>query len=150
MAKEREYSMTMDNTRNSAKPKTAAKCGKAASATGARLKAKKALAENSKKTAKRGKGKPFAPGKSANPGGRPKIPEEVRDAARALSLEAIKILAGVMRGAKTRPGDKIRAAETLLNRAWGTPASSVEITGKDGQPIEVALIKRVVVGNVGR
>jgi len=55
-----------------------------------------------------------------------------------LSLEAIKTLAAVMRGAKTRPAEKIRAAEVILNRAWGTPTQSVELTGKDGGPLETA------------
>jgi len=94
------------------------------------------MAANSKQTAKkRGPGRPFEKGQSGNPSGRPKIPEEVRDAARAHTAEAIDTLVELMRG----EDDKLRlkAACALLDRGWGKPLQSIEASGKDGTPIEL-------------
>lgn len=77
----------------------------------------------------------FKPGVSGNPNGRPKIPQDIRDACRAASIEAINILLELMRSEDTNAGERIKAANTILNRAWGTPVASVEITGKEGGPI---------------
>src|SRR5207244_11467027 len=51
------------------------------------------MGENSGKTAKRGRGRPFQPGQSGNPGGRPKEDAPVRDLARQHTAEAIRKLA---------------------------------------------------------
>lgn len=96
-------------------------------------KTSKPSAQSSKRAAP---GRPFAKGKSGNPGGRPKLPEELKQAFRALAPEALKTLESVMRSSKARPGDRIRAAETILNRGYGTPVQAVEVTGRDGGPIE--------------
>jgi hypothetical protein len=56
-------------------------------------------------------------GKSANPGGRPKVLVEVRDLARVHTAEAIDTLVSIMRDKHAR----IAAATQLLNRGWGLP-----------------------------
>ena len=51
----------------------------------------KKMAENTETTTKRrGPGKPFQPGVSGNPGGRPKTIEEIRDPARSYTVEAMQ------------------------------------------------------------
>ena len=71
----------------------------------------------------------FVPGQSGNPGGRPAISPEVKQAAREYSIEAIETLAAIMRNTEARDADRIKSSEVLLNRAWGTPTQSVELAG---------------------
>jgi hypothetical protein len=72
-------------------------------------------------------GKPFQRGQSGNPSGRMKIPEDVKKMARGLTKEAIGCLASVMRDLTAPPSARVRAAETLLDRAWGRPETSANI-----------------------
>jgi hypothetical protein len=52
------------------------------------------------------------------------MPQNIRDLARSHTVEAIKTLA---RGLKSKsPLVQIKAAEMLLNRAWGTPTQHIE------------------------
>jgi hypothetical protein len=88
---------------------------------------------NKKKTGK------FKPGISGNPNGRPKIPEDIKDACKAASIEAISILLSLMRSEDTNAGERIKAATTILNRAWGTPAQSVEINNSNSEPFRMII-----------
>lgn len=81
---------------------------------------------------KKPRGRPFAPGNSANPGGRPKLPEDVkhvREIAREYTEDAIGGLVGVLRNG-SGPA-KVAAANALLDRGWGKPAQPV--TGEGGE-----------------
>ncbi len=83
-------------------------------------------------------GTPFEKGKSGNPSGRPKIPAEVRELARALSVEAIETHAAIMRDVEAPPAARGASANAILDRAWGKPAQA--ITGEDGEgPVELAV-----------
>jgi hypothetical protein len=75
------------------------------------------------------RGRPFQPGQSGNPGGRPKALAEVRDLAREHTPEAIETLVTMMRGGGDR--ERIAAATALLDRAWGRPAQA--LAGADGE-----------------
>lgn len=77
----------------------------------------------------------FQKGMSGNPAGRPKIPDDVKDAARQYTVEAIDRLAAWMR--TDNPKASVTATVALLNRAWGMPGQAVEMTGKDGGPLQV-------------
>lgn len=79
----------------------------------------------------------FKPGQSGNPSGRPKVPQHVRDAARALTTDALKVLEEIMREGQNE-GARVRAAETILDRAWGKAAQQVEVTGSEGGPVQIA------------
>jgi hypothetical protein len=71
---------------------------------------------------RRGRGRPFLPGQSGNPSGRPRVEGEIRELARARGAEAIATLVTLMRTGI----DKIRleAAQALLDRGYGRAASA--------------------------
>ena len=83
-------------------------------------------------------GRPFRKGKSGNPGGRPAIPLELKQAVRALTQDAIKTLELGVKG--KLGGDtattRLMAAQAILDRGWGKPPQAVEVTGyKDAEPL---------------
>lgn len=88
---------------------------------------------------KKPRGRPFEPGNRANPGGRPKLPEDVkhvREIAREYTLEAVAALASVMSNG-SGPA-KVAAANALLDRGWGKAAQPVDGDGEGG-PIQHAI-----------
>lgn len=77
----------------------------------------------------------FKPGKSGNPGGRPKLPEDVkhvRELARQYTAQAVAALVEVL-GSDSAAG-KVAAANALLDRGWGK--SEQPITGPEGGPMQ--------------
>lgn len=91
-----------------------------------------ATAQKRKKPVGKPRGKPFAPGNSANPGGRPKLPEDVkhvRELARQFTAEAVEALVSVMRSG-SGPA-RVAAVKEVLDRGWGKSAQPV--TGEDGE-----------------
>ncbi len=85
--------------------------------------------------------KPFKKGQSGNPKGKaPKIPELDKLLAEVLGetkdgVEAAKAILMALR-AKATKGD-VRAAEVLLDRAYGKAKQGVELSGPNGTPIQV-------------
>jgi hypothetical protein len=69
----------------------------------------------------------FQPGKSGNPGGRPKEVEAVRELARQHTGEAIQTLAAIMRDGKEPAAARVRAAEYVLDRGWGRPETTANV-----------------------
>ena len=110
------------------------------------MRKKKAGVLKRKTPAKKKKGKlrpPWKKGQSGNPGGRPRLDAELRDAAREYTQEALNVL---VNGLKSKSAAvKIKCAQELLDRGWGKPRQSVEISDPDGNPvatrIEVVYIK---------
>lgn len=77
------------------------------------------MANNSDKPKKKKpSGRPFAKGTSGNPGGRPKTPFEVLEAARERSVRAVERLAELMEHDEPYA---VTAANALLDRGWGKP-----------------------------
>lgn len=72
----------------------------------------------------------FKPGQSGNPGGRPKIAEEVKELARTYTMEAITRLAEWMRS--DNPKASVSACNALLDRGFGKPAQAIEHSGQIG------------------
>jgi hypothetical protein len=85
---------------------------------------------------------PFAPGKSGNPGGRPKAQADLLNAARAHTEKSIAVLAKALNDDDARV--RIKAAEVLLDRAWGKPAQSLAISNDGDQPF-VQRIERIFI-----
>jgi len=81
---------------------------------------------------KRKKGNPAwqKGGVSPNPGGRPAVIRDLREAAQGYSEEALTVLAGVMRDADAPPAAKVAAARELLDRGFGKAVQAVDVNSK--------------------
>jgi len=76
----------------------------------------------------------FLPGTAAGPG-RPPTDKAFRETARGMSEAVLKKLFYI--ALKGNGAAAVRAAEAILDRAWGRPA--LEVSGPKGGPIGVAL-----------
>jgi hypothetical protein len=97
------------------------------------------MAENGEKTASRGPGRPFAPGQSGNPGGRPKLTPralEVRAACREASVRAVERLTELLES--DDPAVVLRAAAIIFDRAWGAPGSEADVRETDMARVHAA------------
>ena len=64
-------------------------------------------------------GRPFQPGSSGNPGGRPRTVHSIQELARKHTIEALDVLVQIMLNEKAPPNARVAAANTLLDRAYG-------------------------------
>lgn len=71
---------------------------------------------------------PFKKGQSGNPGGRPKMPEDLKRAMQGLAEDAIKVLQEAMQSDDLRA--RILAAAHVLDRGYGKPTQAVDLTAK--------------------
>ena len=62
---------------------------------------------------------PWKPGQSGNPGGRPKMPPELKEKLREASAEAFDVMIEIARNKSAKPADRIRASEILVERYYG-------------------------------
>ncbi|MFN9029515.1 MAG: hypothetical protein ACK54C_00105 [Betaproteobacteria bacterium] len=112
--------------------KRASKAGKSAGkGTGARTRLPAGISAAS---ATKPRGRPFPKGVSGNPAGRPKVPEHVREACRALTDKAVQTLRVVMDDGDAPAAARVSAANAVLDRAWGKPESDVRVGGLPGAP----------------
>ena len=65
----------------------------------------------------------FKPGQSGNPGGRPKIPDEVKRAFESHTMQAVRVLAKAMKDPD--PRIRVTAAAHILDRTLGKPAQTL-------------------------
>ena len=65
-------------------------------------------------------------GQSGNPGGRPKMPAELKEAMQGLAEDAIRVLREAMQSDDQRA--RIVAAAHVLDRGYGKPAQTVNAT----------------------
>jgi hypothetical protein len=78
-------------------------------------------------------GNGFKPGQSGNPGGRKKIPEDIKEAFQKLTPKAVEVLGKILNDKKSKPMEKIKAAEVVLDRALGK--ATQPISGDEENPI---------------
>lgn len=81
-------------------------------------------------------GRPFEPGNRM--GGRPRVPEDLKEAFKALAPQALKTLSEVMANGE-RDSDRVKAAEIILDRGYG----------KATQPIDANLEATLQIINIG-
>jgi hypothetical protein len=86
-------------------------------------------AQNSGDTAKP-RGRPFKPGESGNPGGRPKADPALALAFRQYAPEALQVLVTLMRR-RARPALQLRAAMEILARGFDPQAAADESLRSD-------------------
>lgn len=99
------------------------------------------MAQNSKK--QRGPGRPFKPGQSGNPGGRPAARREFRERCREI-MEAEgggwDILETMLRGSAQ---DRRFAVELLAAYGYGKPKQGLEVSGDPENPVGVVVLPDV-------
>lgn len=84
-------------------------------------------------------GSSFKPGKSGNPGGRPKQPigaPDVVKLAQAWTEQAIAGLSEIAQDDKLPPGPRVAAWLGLLARGHGAPTQPTQQLGADGKPVD--------------
>jgi hypothetical protein len=85
---------------------------------------------------RRGRGRPFLPGVSANPGGRPRELREIRQLARERCVEALTVLVHLMRNGSQKI--RLGAAAELLNRGYGKPDVAIALVADpENRPMPV-------------
>jgi hypothetical protein len=88
------------------------------------------------------RGRPFEPGQSGNPGGRPKMPEELKVAMRGLADTAIKVLREAMEGPDPRA--RILAANTVLDRGYGKATQPIVAEGVDASRAHLDALREIM------
>lgn len=85
------------------------------------------------------RGRPFLPGNSANPGGRPKglaslVREQTKD-----GQELVRFMLGVLRGRKTPLRLRMEAAAWLADRGFGKALQQMELSGPGAEPLTIRI-----------
>ena len=82
----------------------------------------------------------FAKGNKSN-GGRPKMPEEIREAFQKACPDALEVLIAIMSNERAKDTDRIRAAEVILDRGYGKAPQSIDLDA--GGAIQIELIDEI-------
>jgi hypothetical protein len=87
----------------------------------------------------------FKPGRSGNPGGKPKgIASEARRIAGTDARKFLKLLAKIAEDTSEKTSDRIRAAEIVIERGFGKAPAFAPLEGEN--PLELDDISREVAG----
>ncbi len=79
------------------------------------------------------RGRPFAKGNCANPGGRPKLAEELRK--KALKAVEDHVIDFWIEQVTTRSDDAVKCSELLAAYGLGKPPQRLEHAGADGETL---------------
>ena len=77
----------------------------------------------------------FKKGVTGNPGGRPQEIKWLKELARSHTELAINTLAEICRNPAYYEGAAVTAANSLLDRAWGKPETSVSFQDSEGKDL---------------
>ena len=72
----------------------------------------------------------FLPGQSGNPGGRPKVLEEVRELGKAASPKIMRAFIKLALDEKTPAAQRIAAGNAVLDRTMGKPEQQHRVSGQ--------------------
>lgn len=61
----------------------------------------------------------------------------ITEAAKEHAEKALEVLVGIASDGKAPAAARVSAATAILDRGYGKPSQAVELTGKDGGPLEV-------------
>lgn len=81
----------------------------------------------------------FKPGQVTNPRGRPKLPPEVhelRAVAQGWSADMLKVAKRIADDPNASPQARIAAVNVILDRGWGRPGTTMDITSK-GEGLQI-------------
>lgn len=81
----------------------------------------------------------FRPGRSGNPGGRPKAVAEIRELARTYTKDAMQALVQIAINGNAPAAARVSAATAILDRAYGRPSQQV-LTRKLDEMTEQELV----------
>ena len=70
--------------------------------------------------------KKFQKGVSGNPGGRPKTAPEFKTLCQEKSLVALEVVAKILENRFTKDNDRLRAAEIIIERAYGKAPQEIK------------------------
>ena len=110
------------------------------------------MAESSPKSSekkRRGPGRPFKPGQSGNPGGRPKMSEDVREMLKAATPKAVRLLVSVMDDDGQKTALRMDAAKTIIERVYGKPLQPIDSTISGGLDVGLSDADRQLLAKVG-
>ena len=71
----------------------------------------------------------FQKGQSGNPGGRPKVPADIREAFKARAPQALEVLTRCLQSDDDRIA--MMAAQAILDRGYGRPTQSIDANIND-------------------
>ena len=98
---------------------------------------------------RRGPGRPFKPGQSGNPGGRPKISDDVREMLKAATPKAVRLLVSVMDDDGQKTALRMDAAKTIIERVYGKPLQPIDSTISGGLDVGLSDADRQLLEKVG-
>lgn len=83
------------------------------------------MAGNSEKKP-RGKGKPFEPGKSGNPVGRPKVDPAIKEMLKGATPDAVNLMIKTMNDPEQKIDLRINIAQDITNRVLGKATQPID------------------------